>query len=369
MRIVYLLTSLGTGGAERQAVLLASRMQQRGHLVHLLVLRPRESEEWATTLPILRLNLNKSPVGVLTGMLWAAQFFRRFRPELVHSHGFHGNLAARLLRLAYPQAAVVSTIHNIYEGGAARMWAYRWTDGLSRRTVAVCEAARERFTALGAVAAQRCCVLANAVEERELMPEPGRRAATRASMEAAGEFVWLTAGRLTPGKDYPNLLRAFARVCGARPDAQLWIAGRDVAGARAELEGLAAELGVAGVRWLGHREDLSALLDAVDGFVLASAWEGMPVALIEAMAMAKPTVATDVGGVGELLGDCGVLAPARDPEALAEAMLGVMAKSEEERARLGCAARERIPAGFTMGARALEWERLYREVVASGSAA
>lgn len=363
MRIVYLLTSLSIGGAERQAVALAAWMEKRGHQVALLVLGPREAEEWPTTLRTVHLNLRRAPAEMLAGMLKAGQFLREFRPELVHSHGFHGNLAARLLKLALRRATVVSTIHNVYEGGRMRMWAYRWTDRLSRRTVAVSGAVRDRFTATGAVAAKRCCVLPNAVEESELAPDPERRVAVRAQMGAGNAFVWLAAGRLAPGKDYPNLLRAFARVRAERHDAQLWIAGRDLRGARGALEELAAELKLEGVRWLGQRGDLPALLDAADGFVLASAWEGMPVALAEAMAMARPAVATDVGGVRELLSDCGVLVASKCPDGLARAMLGVMAGSQEERARLGCAARERILAGFTMRVRALEWESLYREVL------
>ncbi len=365
MRIVYVLTSLGIGGAERQAVTLAARMQQRGHSVGLLILGAHEPAEWPTGLPTVYLSLNRRRAwGVgLTGILRAARFIRRFRPDIMHSHGFHGNIAARLLKAAWLDAAVISTIHNIYEGGAMRMRVYRWTDRLCSRTVAVSQAVRDRFMAMGAVAAERCWVVENAVEEGELVPNSARRASLRARMEVAGQFVWLTAGRLARGKDYPNLLRAFARVREAGGDAQLWIAGRDLRGARAALEDLAAELKVEGIRWLGQRDDLPALLDAADGFVLASAWEGMPVALAEAMAMAKPSVATSVGGVADLLGNCGVLVEARAPEALAEAMLKVMGTGEEERLRLGCAARKRILAGFTMRVRAVEWERMYREVL------
>jgi glycosyltransferase involved in cell wall biosynthesis len=101
------------------------------------------------------------------------------------------------------------------------------------------------------------------------------------------------------------------------------------------------------------------LLDAADGFVLSSAWEGMPLAVGEAMAMEKPVVATDVGGVHELLGDCGILTPARNPDALAAAMLEVMRKPEVVRQARGYAARERIAGHFSMDAKADEWEALY----------
>ncbi len=119
------------------------------------------------------------------------------------------------------------------------------------------------------------------------------------------------------------------------------------------------------VRWLGLRRDMPALLDAADGFVLGSAWEGMPLVVGEAMAMEKPVVATDVGGVHELLGDRGVLVPAKDPQALAAAMLATMRWSREERAQMGRGARERIVDRFSIDAAADWWEAQYKQGVAS----
>src|ERR1019366_6460555 len=107
------------------------------------------------------------------------------------------------------------------------------------------------------------------------------------------------------------------------------------------IQAQAAELGNS-VRWLGLRRDMPALLDAADGFVLASAWEGMPLAVGEAMAMEKPVVATNVGGVRELVGESGVIVSAKNPEGLTETMLEMMRRTDKERRRLGLAARERI---------------------------
>ena len=132
----------------------------------------------------------------------------------------------------------------------------------------------------------------------------------------------------------------------------------------AAVQTLAAELGVAAsVRWLGLRRDMSALLDAADGFVSASAWEGMPLAVGEAMAMEKPVVATEVGGVRELVGESGVMVPAKDPETLAQAMLALMRSTPQARRSLGRAARERIERLFSFDAKADEWESLYREML------
>jgi glycosyltransferase involved in cell wall biosynthesis len=363
MRIVYVLTSLGMGGAERVVLALAGRMAQRGHTVALLVLRPPVAEQWPTALPVVHLEMRRSPPSVLMGFERGRRFLREFHPDLLHSHSFHANLAARLLNGLGPQQ-VVSTVHNVYEGGWARMLAYRLTDGLACRTAFVSQAVADRFVRLKAVPLRKCVVLTNGIDAAEFAPSAERREAMRAEMGANAGFIWLTAGRIAPAKDYPNLLRAFALVRASRADARLWIAGEASGGESSKVRGLAAELGLQeSIRWLGLRRDLPALLDAADGFVLASAWEGMPLALGEAMAMQKPVVATDVGGVREFVGDAGAMVPPKDPGALACAMLEQMLSAPQDRRALGLTARARIQGSFNMDAKADEWEALYRTIL------
>jgi glycosyltransferase involved in cell wall biosynthesis len=369
MRIAYVLTSLGVGGAERQVVALAERMASRGHAVALVVLRGRQSEEWPTSLDLVWLEMRKNPASLLAGLVKARCFLRAFQPELLHSHVFPANMTARLLRLLSfallnPAPPLISTIHNVYEGPWSRMAAYRLTDGLSCRTTFVSQAAAARYIRLKAVSVRKSSVLTNGIDTTEFAPSSERRARIRRQMGVENEFVWLTAGRIVPAKDYPNLLRAFLRVHAAIPAACLWIAGEAVGAEPAAVHALGAELGLETcVRWLGLRRDVPALLDAADGFVLASAWEGMPLAVGEAMAMEKPVVATDVGGVRELVGDSGEIVPARNPDALAEAMLETMRRMPEARGLLGRAARERIAVRFSIEAKADEWEALYRAVL------
>jgi len=361
MRIVYVLTSLGMGGAERQVLAVAERMAARGHAVALLVLRGRVAEEWPTEVEASRLGMRRNPFSVLAGLVRGQRFLRGFHADIVHSHSFHANLVARLLRLMGAPAPVLSTVHNVYEGGWHRMLAYRLTDALSARTAAVSAAAAERFVRLKAVPERKCIVVPNGIDTAEFAPHGARRASTRRAMNAGEEFIWITAGRLAPAKDFPNLLRAFKVVRGARPEAQLWIAGEGKPG------GAKAFVLVPGsfenVRWLGLRRDIPALLNAADGFVLASAWEGMPLVVGEAMAMQKPLVATDVGGVRELVGEACVLVPAKNPQALGQAMLAVMAQTEEDRERVGCAARQRIETLFSIEARVDQWVKLYGELM------
>jgi glycosyltransferase involved in cell wall biosynthesis len=365
VRIVYMLNSLGIGGAERQTLALAEHMVRRGHVVSVLVLRPRLGEEWPTSLKVVHLDIRKSPASVLTGMAEARRFLRDFRPGLVHSQSFHSNIAARLLKLLVPAPLVLSTVHNVYEGPWPRMLVYRLTDGLSRRTTVVSEAVARRFVRLGAIPGHKCMVVLNGIDAAEFEPDPVRRMETRAAMKANGCFIWLAAGRFAPGKDYPNLLAAFAKVRASRPDARLWIVGEAGGGAISSLQALAARVNAAdAIRWLGLRRDMPALLDAADAFVQASMWEGMPLTVGEAMAMEKPVAATDAGGVRELVGDAGLVVPRRNPAALAEVMLDLMGWEPASREALGRAARERVLSQFSMEARAGEWEALYQGLAA-----
>jgi glycosyltransferase involved in cell wall biosynthesis len=293
------------------------------------------------------------------------RFLREFQPDLAHSHSFHANLATRLLKLCIPSLRVLSSVHNVYEGGWLRMLAYRLTDFLSCRTTAVSNAVADGFVAAKAIPMQKCIVILNGIELAEFSPSALRRAGMRTAMGVRQEFIWLTAGRMAPAKDYPNLLKAFRRVLQARPDARLWIAGEGGGREAAAIQILAAESGLGeAVLWLGLRRDINTLLDAADGFVLASAWEGMPLVVGEAMAMEKPVVATDVGGVRELTGSLGTIAVPRDSGALAQAMLETMERTEEDRRAVGRAARERIACDFSMDARADDWEALYRKLTA-----
>jgi glycosyltransferase involved in cell wall biosynthesis len=308
--------------------------------------------------------MRRTPGSILAGLWKARHALRDFRPDLLHSHTYPANMMARLLKILLPGAAVLSTVHNVYEGSWLRMLAYRLTDSLSRHTTAVSQAAAARYVRLKAVPARKSSVLVNGIDITEFVPSLERRVRTRAQMGVHTEFVWLAAGRIAPAKDYPNLLRAFARVTSVHLETRLWVAGEGNVDEVSALIVLADELDLHGrVRWLGLCRDMPALLDAADGFVLASAWEGMPLAVGEAMAMEKPVVATNVGGVRELVGESGVIVSAKNPEGLTETMLEMMRRTDKERRRLGLAARERIASHFSMDAKVDEWETLYRKTL------
>jgi glycosyltransferase involved in cell wall biosynthesis len=367
MRIAYLLTSLGIGGAERQAIAIAERIARRGHSVLILVLLPPQPEQWPTSLPVEYLHISKSPTGVFCAWMRARRALRVFAPDILHSHTFHANIVARLLRLSGSAPPVISTIHNVYEGGWPRMLAYRLTDPFSLRTTAVSQAAADRFIRLRAVPRRKCTVIPNAIDTREFAPSESLRAQKRRELSAGDDFIWLATGRTTAAKDFPNLIRTFARVWPSQPNMQLWIAGDHSPVPDAEVHAalMTAPHGtIQRVRGLGLRREMPAIFCAADAFVLSSAWEGMPLVVGEAMAAEKPVVCTDVGGVRELVSDAGWMVPPRDPEALSQAMLAVMQLSPAQRDERGRAARLRILAGFDIEARVIEWEAFYADTLA-----
>ncbi|MGQ9542133.1 MAG: glycosyltransferase, partial [Armatimonadota bacterium] len=165
-------------------------------------------------------------------------------------------------------------------------------------------------------------------------------------------------------KDYPNMLRAFARVRQAQTDTTLLIAGDGPL--HAEIEALVHTLGIgSAVRLLGLRQDVPALMNAADAFVLSSSREGLPNVLLEAHATGLPAVVTNVGGNREVLLNetTGFLVSPGDPVALAEGMLRLMTLPEQERRRMGQHAREHILANFSIDTVVEQWENLYLELL------
>jgi glycosyltransferase involved in cell wall biosynthesis len=364
MRIAYMLTSLGFGGAERQVVALAERMAARGHEVLLIVLQRHAEHVWSTNVRVAYLDIDKSFTGVVSGLVRGRHVLLDFRPDLVHSHTFPANIAGRLLRASGASPRTLSTIHNVYEGGSHRTFAYRITDRQSIHTTAVSRAVAARCIETGAVTRSKCSVLTNGIDTVVFASDAERRDAMRWERNAGSNFIWLAAGRITAAKDYPNLLRAFARVYAAIPQSRLWIAGEGSNREEERARKLVIEVGLSDhVDWLGLRDDMPAVFDGADAFVLSSAWEGMPLVVGEAMAMEKPVVATDVGGVREMIGDAEMIIPPRNAEQLAQAMLRLMRTSLDERAAMVKAARQRICSCFAFEAKADEWEKLYSRLL------
>jgi glycosyltransferase involved in cell wall biosynthesis len=293
---------------------------------------------------------------------------RLWKPDVLHAHMVHANLLARLSRLLVKVPVVVSTIHNEDEGRQWRYVAYRLTDRLSNVTTAVSATAVEETIRRGAARRERILLVPNGIDADRYQPDIPTREHARRALGLAGQFAWLAVGRLDKQKDYPTMLSAFRQSLDDRPDSKLFIAG---VGPLEQT--IRASIGRAGlepaVEVLGLRPDVPALMQAADGFVLSSAWEGLPMVLLEAAASGLPIVATDVGGSRDAVidGISGYLVPKGDEMALGRAMTRVMSLPVEERIAVGGAGRDHVVRRFDLDAIADTWEGLYKAQLGRGA--
>ena len=372
MKIFILSTSMGMGGADQQILILAQAMRARGHDVRIVALAPLGQmgyEAQRAGIPTESLEMQRN-IGMVSGIIRLVRMIRAWRPDVLHSHMVHANLLARALRPITRVPALVSTIHSINDGGRLRMAVYRLTSGLVDRVTIISRLAADRYVAIGAVAPARLQVVPNTVDTTRFRPLPHLRAGVRQELRLGDEFVWLAVGRFEEAKDYPTLIAAFAHLVRKRPTSRLLLVGKG--SLQQEVERLVQAAGLEErVSFLGVRRDVPELMSAADGYVLSSAWEGMPVVLLEASAAGLPVVATRVGGVAEVVDDeaSGVLVPAGDAGQLAEAMARIEALTPESRVAMGARGRALIERRYGTDHVMEMWERIYSEVSAATAAA
>jgi glycosyltransferase involved in cell wall biosynthesis len=281
-------------------------------------------------------------------LLRLIRIIRATGADLVHTHmdlaDYYGAGAARLLG-----RALVCTKENADEFRTRRTWkrppflvlehlAYAAADAV----IVVSHALVDFLEREEGLPRHKTIVIENGVDPDLAARAPGREEARRILGVPDGAPLLGTVGRLAEQKGQAWLIRALPEIRAAAPGARLLVAGDGPLRSAREAE--AARAGVSqAVRFLGHRDDVATILAAVDLFVLPSLWEGLPVALLEAMAMARPVVAARAVGIEETVGDGveGLLVPPRDAAALAEACLRVLREPEFGR-RLGAAGRRRV---------------------------
>jgi glycosyltransferase involved in cell wall biosynthesis len=284
-----------------------------------------------------------------------AQFLGRAGYTVVHTHtskaGFVGRVAAKLAGIPI----VLHTVHGFAfheESSPLTIRIYAAMERLAAHAadcvVTVSEYHRDWANRLGIGNADKVVAIPNGIPAARV--RSGRsRAVTRASLDIAdGECVILSCGRLAPQKGLEYLLQAVPlfRSRLSRPLKVLLVGDGP---ARGGLETLAKNLGILqDVRFLGFRSDIGELLEAADLVVLPSLWEGLSIALLEAMAARKPIVATSIGSNLEVTqrGATAVLVPPRDARALAEAIVR-LASTPKEADRLAEAAFDRYTANYT----------------------
>ncbi|HET9952262.1 MAG TPA: glycosyltransferase family 4 protein [Candidatus Eisenbacteria bacterium] len=365
LRILHVDSERTWRGGERQVLELMRRQRRAGDDPHLAaprdgVLFERARSEGFSVHPVpMRGTWDVASAFAIAGL------HRRLRPHLVHWHAARAHALGAVAALLAPGPARVLSRRVDFPVrrslGSRLLWALPL-----EAVAAISEGVREALARSG-VDPSRVRVVPSGIDlsPYETSPTEEERGALRATLGIApGETIALQAAALAPHKSQTDLLKAASIARERAPRLRVWIAGEGPLRAALEAEHAALGLGTT-VRLLGFREDVGKLLAAADFFVVSSYLEGMGTATLDAMAAGLPVVATRTGGIPEIVadGETGILVPARDPKALADAMVRVTG-DPALRGRLGAAGRERARL-FSADRTAEGTRRVYEEALAA----
>lgn len=356
--IVHVLYRLDTGGMERMLVTLINRTCQRYHhaVICLEGYGALRDEIEPDDVPCLALDKKPGKDWHCYFRLWRA--LRDLKPDLVHTYNVGAVDAALIARLAGVRRVVHAergrdAADPRGESGKYRLLR-RWLLPFIDRYLAVSMDLQNWLMEKVGIPSSRVVCIPNGIDATAFSAT-GNERSTRpllGSFAPPGTVLIGTVGRLDAVKDQAGLITAFRILCEALPHecSRLRLVLLGEGSQRAALESQIASAGLsARVRLLGNRNDVAPLLAEFDVFALSSIAEGMPGVLLEAMASGLPVVATDVGGVGEVVvaGMTGTLVSANDPKALAGALMDYVL-DEGLRAEHGAAGRECVMARFSL---------------------
>lgn len=367
-RLMFVITGLNMGGAENQLLLMARELRLLGWEVAVVsLIEPRYFVEEFRSFGASVFSLRMAPgVADLRALARFVQLVKKWKPTVIHSHMYHANVFARVARLFFPSIPLISTAHNTdeFEGSRFKVWAYRLTSRLSSYMTNVSQAGYLRYVYLKIIDSEKGEFIPNGVDTQRFDSNSAARSRLRNLFGVKKEFVWLAIGRLVPAKDFENLIEALAelRKSGC-PDFCLFLVGEGPQ--ESQLKQQVVNLGLEEcVFFLGARRDVPELMCAADAFVMSSAWEGLPMVILEAMASGRIVVATDVGGVGELVTpQVGRLVPPRQSTALASQMGEVMQLSSSEREKAERLAQRFVRDKFAIKDVALHWVEVYSKAM------
>ena len=366
-RILHVIATLDAAGAEQQMVQLVTRLDRREFQPRVCCLTrggPLEAPLRTADVPVQI--LEKRGKFDLRVLLRLRAVLRDFQPQIVHTWLPTANTIGRLAALFGRRPLLVASER------AADVWKgrlRRWTDRrLARRTdLILCnaQAVRRFLTERIGLPEEKIQVIQNGLDMEAFDRHADQEPADDLPPTGQGRIIGAVA-RLEPQKDIPALVEAFARLPERLSDTHLWIAGEGPE--RPRIEQLIAGHGMGGRVWLaGRRNDIPALLRRMDLFVLPSLWEGLPNAVLEAMAARRAVVATRVDGTPEAVaeGETGLLVPPRDTAALADAITRLL-DDPDLRARYGAAGRRRVETVFGIERMVKDTCDAYRSLLPGG---
>jgi glycosyltransferase involved in cell wall biosynthesis len=360
--VLQIIPSLDRSGAEKQLTLLATHLPKDQFEVHVCALTrggPFESvlREAGIPVHIIGKRLKWDPMS-----LWRLyRLIRQLQPQIVQTWIFaancYGRVAARLAGVPTILASerCVDLWKSGYQFNIDRLLA-RWT----RKIVVNAEAIGDFYMHHG-IAREKIVTIKNAIVVDQVAVQNSQGARERLDLPATGPVIGFI-GRLWPQKRVQDLIWAadILRLSGWRAD--LLVVGEGPR--RGALEKFVREIDIGDqVHFLGHREDVSEILNLVDLVVLPSSYEGLPNVLLEAMAAGKPVVACQVPGVDEVVvhGQTGLLVPVKNPLELARAIRELL-DDPVKRFTMGQAGKERVRAEFSLDRMISQYDALYRSL-------
>ncbi|MBI4381363.1 MAG: glycosyltransferase [candidate division NC10 bacterium] len=373
-RLLHLADTADRGGGETYLFLLADRLPRDRYA--LSVLCPSEG--------LLSERLRKIGVHVVlfeiprllspAALLRLIRLLRKLRPDIMQSHGARMNFYAALAGRWAGVPVIVSTIHNSlydYPISSIRRSLYllgeRLTFALSDQILCVADALAQDLIRRSSRDPAKIQVIRNGVDLEAFDPKTVDGSTVRRAfgLEKDTPLIGIV-GRMTPQKGHRDLLTALVQIKASVPTVRVMIVGDGPL--RDELVQYAG-----GHRlddcciFTGMREDIPAIMGALDVVALPSLSEGLPFILLEAMAMGKPVVATRVNGVSEVVEDgvTAFLVPPRTPDLLAQAIITLLL-NRKLASMLGAAARRQAERCFGLDRMIQDVETLYEELLAHG---
>jgi glycosyltransferase involved in cell wall biosynthesis len=377
---LYLIRSLGAGGAERQLVTLVGRLDRR-RFAPAVALFYDEGElraDLARIGDVPVIGLNKRGRWDLLGFLRRLRAaMGRLQPDVLHCYltdanllGFLGARVGRSPRLVF---GVRSSRMANPDGDLAVMVSQRLSRllaGLADLVIYNSQTAQDESAGRPS---SRGMVIPNGIDTDRFRPGDGLRQQVRAELGLTGDDLVIgQVARFNPKKDWPTFFRAAARLAADRPEVKFVGVGSGMDLDNREIRGLVEAGGLGDkVRLLGRRLDVDRLMPALDLITLSSAYgEGFPNVVGEAMACGLTGVVTAVGDAPRIVGDWGLVVPPRSPRELAAAWTALIREPAAVRRRIGLAARDRIRENFSVTNMVRRTETAYQRLLCprSGSA-
>ncbi len=378
IKVVHVITGLGVGGAEMVLYRLLSTLDRStfdSSVISLTTDQPVGDLIRALGIPVTALGFRPGvPDPRIPFRLSAA--LHSLKPDLIQTWMYHADLFGGIAaRLAGSPPVVWGIRHTVATSRALKPATYAvarlnamLSNTLPQKIVCVAEAARLTHIRLG-YSAKRMVVIPNGIDSTLFRPDPAARRDIRREL-GIGDDVPLVGlcARFHPDKDHRTFFRSAGIVHAAMPQVHFILWGLGIDHKNVTLTQWMDEAGLDGVvHLLGRQNDSNRLFAALDLAVLSSATEAFPGVIAEAMSCGLPCVATDVGDSRTIIGDTGIVAQPRDPQALAKGMLELLSDPSERHSR-GERARQRIKDQYSLEQMATAYARLYRDIIHQHSA-